>query len=70
MQERGKIKEKEFMKKLQQMMEEEEKLRMPTTQGLPWTTAEPEVTNMDFRLGFTHLHDFFQDNYMKYYALT
>ncbi|XP_073311367.1 microtubule-destabilizing protein 60-like isoform X2 [Primulina huaijiensis] len=40
--ERGKIKEKEFMKKLQQMMKEEEKLRMPTTQGLPWTTEEPE----------------------------
>ncbi|XP_073136802.1 microtubule-destabilizing protein 60-like [Henckelia pumila] len=40
--ERGKIKEKEFMKKLQQMMVEEEKLRTPTTQGLPWTTEEPE----------------------------
>ncbi|KAK4417606.1 hypothetical protein Salat_2173300 [Sesamum alatum] len=40
--ERGRIKEEEFMKKLQQMVEEEEKLRIPIAQGLPWTTDEPE----------------------------
>ncbi|KAL2504994.1 TPX2 (targeting protein for Xklp2) protein family [Abeliophyllum distichum] len=40
--ERGKCKEEEFMKKVQQMMEEEEKLRIPIAQGLPWTTDEPE----------------------------
>ncbi|KAL0350814.1 UNVERIFIED_CONTAM: hypothetical protein Sradi_4230600 [Sesamum radiatum] len=39
---RGRIKEEEFMKKLQQMVEEEEKLRIPIAQGLPWTTDEPE----------------------------
>ncbi|KAG9142455.1 hypothetical protein Leryth_018228 [Lithospermum erythrorhizon] len=40
--ERGKCKEEEFMKKLQQMKEVEEKLRVPIAQGLPWTTDEPE----------------------------
>ncbi|PIN06628.1 hypothetical protein CDL12_20818 [Handroanthus impetiginosus] len=40
--ERGKCKEEEFMKKLQQMLEEEEKMRIPIAQGLPWTTDEPE----------------------------
>ncbi|XP_073018883.1 microtubule-destabilizing protein 60-like [Primulina eburnea] len=39
---RGKCKEEEFTKKLQQMMEEEKKLRIPIAQGLPWTTDEPE----------------------------
>ncbi|KAL9152391.1 hypothetical protein ABFS82_11G119100 [Erythranthe guttata] len=39
---RGRWKEEEFMKKLQQMLEEEEKLRIPVAQGLPWTTDEPE----------------------------
>ncbi|KAI3462893.1 hypothetical protein Pfo_019556 [Paulownia fortunei] len=39
---RGRCKEEEFMKKLQQMLEEEEKLRIPIAQGLPWTTDEPE----------------------------
>lgn len=32
------------MKKLRQMAEEEEKMRIPVAQGLPWTTDEPEVT--------------------------
>ncbi|OMO85897.1 TPX2 family protein [Corchorus olitorius] len=40
---RGKVKEEEFMKKIQEMMAEEEKLRIPIAQGLPWTTDEPEV---------------------------
>lgn len=31
------------MKRVQQMLEEEEKLRIPIAQGLPWTTDEPEV---------------------------
>ncbi|XP_019442733.1 PREDICTED: suppressor of Mek1-like isoform X2 [Lupinus angustifolius] len=39
---RGKLKEEEFMNKLQQMMSEEEKLRKPVAQGLPWTTDKPE----------------------------
>ncbi|CAL0299062.1 unnamed protein product [Lupinus luteus] len=39
---RGKMKEEEFMNKVQQMMTEEEKLRIPIAQGLPWTTDEPE----------------------------
>ncbi|GAA0146198.1 non-motor microtubule binding protein [Lithospermum erythrorhizon] len=40
--ERGKCKKEEFMKKVEQMKEEEEKLRVPIAQGLPWTTDEPE----------------------------
>ncbi|XP_006363412.1 uncharacterized protein [Solanum tuberosum] len=40
--ERGKSKEQEFVKKVQQMVEEEEKQRIPIAQGLPWTTDEPE----------------------------
>ncbi|OAY60242.1 uncharacterized protein LOC110622571 [Manihot esculenta] len=39
---RGRMKEEEFMKKLQEMMTEEEKQRIPVAQGLPWTTDEPE----------------------------
>lgn len=44
LQQRGRCKEEEFMKKLQEIMEEEEKLRIPVAQGLPWTTDQPEVT--------------------------
>ncbi|CAL5376971.1 unnamed protein product [Camellia sinensis] len=39
---RGRFKEEEFVKKLQQMMMEVEKQRIPIAQGLPWTTDEPE----------------------------
>ncbi|KAL0381035.1 UNVERIFIED_CONTAM: hypothetical protein Sangu_0167800 [Sesamum angustifolium] len=39
---RGRYKEEEFTKKLQQRMEEQEKLRVPIAQGLPWTTDQPE----------------------------
>jgi len=39
---RGLMKEREFMKKLREMLTEEEKLRIPIAQGLPWTTDEPE----------------------------
>lgn len=39
---RGLMKEREFMKKLREMLDEEEKLRIPLAQGLPWTTDEPE----------------------------
>ncbi|KAA8547925.1 hypothetical protein F0562_004354 [Nyssa sinensis] len=39
---RGRYKEEEFIKKVQQMMMEEEKQRIPIAQGLPWTTDEPE----------------------------
>lgn len=31
------------MKKLQEMVIEDEKQRIPVAQGLPWTTDEPEV---------------------------
>lgn len=31
------------MKKIQEVMIEEEKQRIPIAQGLPWTTDEPEV---------------------------
>ncbi|XVF58405.1 hypothetical protein PTKIN_Ptkin07bG0063500 [Pterospermum kingtungense] len=40
---RGKAKEEELVKKIQEMMAEEEKQRIPIAQGLPWTTDEPEV---------------------------
>ncbi|KAJ7971051.1 protein TPX2 [Quillaja saponaria] len=39
---RGILKEEEFMKKMQEMMIEEERQRIPIAQGLPWTTDEPE----------------------------
>ncbi|KAJ6396361.1 hypothetical protein OIU77_021401 [Salix suchowensis] len=41
---RGRLKEEEFTKKIQEIMMEEEKLRIPIAQGLPWTTDEPEVS--------------------------
>lgn len=44
LQQRGKLKEEEFMKKLHDMMTEEERQRIPVAQGLPWTTDEPEVS--------------------------
>ena len=44
MQERGRMKGEEFMKKVQEMMIQEERQRIPIAQGLPWTTDEPEVT--------------------------
>ncbi|XP_034705900.1 protein WVD2-like 4 isoform X2 [Vitis riparia] len=39
---RGQLKEEELMKKIQKLVEEEEKQRIPIAQGLPWTTDEPE----------------------------
>ena len=43
LQQRGKLKEEEFVKKIQEMAAVEEKQRIPVAQGLPWTTDEPEV---------------------------
>lgn len=31
------------MKKVEEMILEQEKMRIPVAQGLPWTTDEPEV---------------------------
>lgn len=42
-QERGAVKEYLFSKRLQQMWEQEERLRIPLAQGLPWTTEEPTI---------------------------
>nr|AFK45180.1 unknown [Lotus japonicus] len=39
---RGKMKEEEFMKKVHEMFTQEERQRVPVAQGLPWTTDEPE----------------------------
>ncbi|KAJ0841119.1 hypothetical protein HanPSC8_Chr14g0626761 [Helianthus annuus] len=39
---RGKSKQEEFQKKVQEMMSEQEKQRIRIAQGLPWTTDEPE----------------------------
>lgn len=40
--ERGRCKEEEFIKKVQEKKIEEAKQRIPIAQGLPWTTDEPE----------------------------
>lgn len=58
LQERGRCKEEEFMKKLQQMAEEEEKMRIPVAQGLPWTTDEPEVSCLYWVMLFAPLSVF------------
>ncbi|KAM0937856.1 hypothetical protein DsansV1_C24g0183621 [Dioscorea sansibarensis] len=42
---RGRLKEEHFLKKMKEMLMEEEKKRIPIAQGLPWTTDEPEVTS-------------------------
>ncbi|CAL9775023.1 unnamed protein product [Musa acuminata subsp. burmannicoides] len=39
---RGRIKEEQFVKKVKAMLLEEEKQQIPIAQGLPWTTDEPE----------------------------
>ncbi|KMZ73601.1 TPX2 (Targeting protein for Xklp2) family protein [Zostera marina] len=39
---RGRLKEEEFQRKLREMLNEEEKKRIPVAQRLPWTTDEPE----------------------------
>ncbi|CAN1852723.1 Microtubule-destabilizing protein 60 [Linum perenne] len=39
---RGKMKEEEFLKKIHEMMTEEKRLLIPIAQGLPLTTDEPE----------------------------
>ncbi|QHO17259.1 hypothetical protein HN51_032867 [Arachis hypogaea] len=39
---RGELKKEEFMKKVQEIMTEEQKMRIPIAQGLPWTTDEAE----------------------------
>uniref|UniRef100_A0A7N0V2E7 TPX2 C-terminal domain-containing protein n=1 Tax=Kalanchoe fedtschenkoi TaxID=63787 RepID=A0A7N0V2E7_KALFE len=39
---RGRMKEEELMAKIRRLMAEQERLRIPIAQGLPWTTDEPE----------------------------
>ncbi|KAI3794010.1 hypothetical protein L1987_36635 [Smallanthus sonchifolius] len=39
---RGRTKQEEFLKKMQDMMIEQERQRIRVAQGLPWTTDEPE----------------------------
>lgn len=36
------MKEEQLMKKVKEILTEEEKMRIPIAQGLPWTTDEPE----------------------------
>lgn len=38
---RGDIKKEEFINKVEKMMEEDKKHRIPLAKGLPWTTDEP-----------------------------
>uniref|UniRef100_A0A7N0ZSY3 Uncharacterized protein n=1 Tax=Kalanchoe fedtschenkoi TaxID=63787 RepID=A0A7N0ZSY3_KALFE len=40
---RGKVKEVELLCKIQQMIVDQERQRLPIAQGLPWTTEEPQV---------------------------
>ncbi|XP_072979848.1 microtubule-destabilizing protein 60 isoform X1 [Typha angustifolia] len=40
---RGRLKEEQFLRKVKEMLVEEEKKRIPIAQGLPWTTDEPEI---------------------------
>ncbi|KAJ1690227.1 hypothetical protein LUZ63_014382 [Rhynchospora breviuscula] len=40
--ERGRMKEELFLEKTKEMLLEEERLRIPVAQGLPWTTDVPE----------------------------
>ncbi|CAL9123792.1 unnamed protein product [Musa textilis] len=40
---RGRFKEEQFIKKVKEMLLEEERKRTPIAKGLPWTTDEPEV---------------------------
>lgn len=56
LQERGRQKEEEFMKKIQEMMIEEERQRIPIAQGLPWTTDEPEVKPLLLQFFFLMYH--------------
>lgn len=37
------------------MMEEEEKLRIPMAQGLPWTTDQPEVSKVFVVYSFSNV---------------
>ncbi|KAI4987289.1 hypothetical protein ZWY2020_020089 [Hordeum vulgare] len=39
---RGRVKEGNFVQRMREMLLEEERLRNPLAQGLPWTTDEPE----------------------------
>ncbi|XP_078430232.1 TPX2 (targeting protein for Xklp2) protein family isoform X2 [Wolffia australiana] len=39
---RGRLKEEHFFNKVKEMLQAEEKKRIPIAQGLPWTTDEPE----------------------------
>lgn len=41
------------MKKVQEMMTEEEKQRIPVAQGLPWTTDAPEVWPFIYKIEST-----------------
>ena len=43
LQQRGRTKQEEFMKKVQEMIIQQQKQRIPIAQGLPFTTDEPEV---------------------------
>lgn len=38
------MQEEQFLEKMKEMLVEEERLRVPVAQGLPWTTDEPEVS--------------------------
>lgn len=61
------------MKKVQEMMAEQEKMRIPIAQGLPWTTDEPEVrscfhASSQFEVHMTNLSSCFFATIMEYLA--
>ena len=53
LQQRGKMKEEELAKKIHEITMEEEKMRIPIAQGLPWTTDEPEVRMFCFPINIS-----------------
>ncbi|XP_068654677.1 microtubule-destabilizing protein 60-like [Aristolochia californica] len=55
---RGMLKQEEFHKKLEEMLIEEKKQRIPIAQGLPWTTDEPECLVRPPVKEHTKPHDF------------
>jgi hypothetical protein len=53
-QQRGKAKEGNFIERLRKMQVEEERLRNPLAQGLPYTTEEPEVSHFSSGYAFSN----------------
>lgn len=60
-QQRGKVKEDNFVEMMRMLLLEEERLRNPLAQGLPLTTDEPEVPKL-YPSKFS-VHSYFHRNH-------